>query len=254
MRNRGRDDLPGDRWVTGRLVRSSYASGATCLGGEPNPRKEQILHRPQGGWTTWTRRWSNSLEPPAAAQQCAASNGGGHDDIGTAPEGAAAGSEVPSHSANVRVDAHRFPRVSASCGCQRLLLGSASCRARSVAGLCALSALRCPGARAPGSAARPGNGSRCSSALVASRRCSPGQPGEEPSAAPQDLSIGRRMGNRAAPDLPVSRQGWPRGKSRDRPEQCDDSPQPLSSTLHPARWSIRPAGQPVSLVCPARGV
>jgi hypothetical protein len=58
------------------------ASGATCLGGDTIPRKEQVLQRPQGGWTIWTRRWSKTLKPPGVAQQCAASNGGGHDDHG----------------------------------------------------------------------------------------------------------------------------------------------------------------------------
>lgn len=102
--------------------------------------------------------------------------------------------------ANVREDVHRFPRVSAFVRISALLPDSASCRVRWVAGLCAESALRCAAARSPG-CCRSADRSRglatgleavrqlpCSAALVASPRCSPGQPRESPSAAPRASS------------------------------------------------------------------
>lgn len=191
----------------------------TCLGGEPNPRKEQILHRPQGGWTIWTRRWSNSLKPPGSHSNVRLERWGTRRHRSRHPKGLRPGRRF-----------HRTLRTSGwtRIGSRGVLLradigapaSSASCRVRWVpAGLGLVSCpagrwslravgLRCAAALvARGAVAWPGNGSRCSSAPVASRRCSLGQPGEEPSGAPWDSSceLGRPRGR------PVSRS-----RSRDR--------------------------------------
>jgi hypothetical protein len=142
------------------------ASGATCLGGETIPRKEQVLQRPQGGWTIWTRRWSKTLKPPGAAQQCAASNGGGHDDHGRGTRRSrvrvrgsiAIPCTRPGDARSVPVVLRRLRRSAPCWARPRVGFGRSRVPAR-----CAPSGSPCslpPGAAGPSSVPCPGNRAR----------------------------------------------------------------------------------------------
>jgi len=157
-------------------------------------------------------------------QRCAARNGGGDDDIGTAPEGAASESEVPSQCERPGERA-ALPVGAGFVRRSVFMLDSASCWTRRGVGLRVVLVLARSLRERQGYASLSGNGQGRAPGLVVLQRLSLGQPGGGAEQRPSRLE---RAGNRS---------GWPRDRAGAGGNPGAD---PNGTTIHRTC-----AGQPV---------